>query len=156
MNTIGTVTDEKQGISWDDWQERNLLQEMHGVALRATLTKCDSIAVLLLALVFWGYAADYQAVLGFVCVRRRRPGGIPGGRRAPVRMGDPLCRHGRAVQSSLSSVCTHGALGFHLCDRQHHGVRGFIVPAEAASDTFGCGVLNQQSSHERRRLCKTR
>ena len=66
MNTIGTVTDEKQGISWDDWQERNLLQEMHGVALRATLTKCASIAVLLLALVFWGYAADYQAVLGFV------------------------------------------------------------------------------------------
>ena len=66
MNTIGTVTNEKQGPSWHDWQERNRLQDRHGVALRAKLTKYALVAVLLLAVVFWGYAADYQAVLGFV------------------------------------------------------------------------------------------
>ncbi|HSB13604.1 MAG TPA: DUF6804 family protein [Bryobacteraceae bacterium] len=66
MNTIGTVTNEKQGLSWRDWQERNHLQDLHRVALRAKLTKYASIVVLLLAVVFWSYAADYQAVLGFV------------------------------------------------------------------------------------------
>lgn len=66
MNTIETVIHEKQGISWHDWQERNRLQDLRGVALRGKLTKYASIAVLLLAVVFWGRAADYQAVLGFV------------------------------------------------------------------------------------------
>ena len=66
MNTIGTVTNEKQGLSWRDWQERNHLQDLRGLALRAKLTKYASIVVLLLAVVFWSYAADYQAVLGFV------------------------------------------------------------------------------------------
>lgn len=66
MNTIGTVTNEKRGLSWRDWQERNHLQDLRGLALRAKLTKYASIVVLLLAVVFWSYAADYQAVLGFV------------------------------------------------------------------------------------------
>ena len=66
MNTIETVINEKQGLPWHDWQERNRLQELHGVALRATLTKYASIAALLLAVVFWGYAADYQVWLSFV------------------------------------------------------------------------------------------
>ncbi len=66
MNTIGTVTNEKQGLSWHNWQEMNRLQDLHGVALRAKLTKYASIAVLLLAAGFWSYAADYQALVGFV------------------------------------------------------------------------------------------
>jgi len=66
MNTIETAIHEKQGISWYDWQERNRLQDLRGVASRAKLTKYASIAVLLLAVVFWQRAADYQAVLGFV------------------------------------------------------------------------------------------
>jgi hypothetical protein len=66
MHTVGTAINEKPGISWDDWQERNRLQDLRGVALRAKLTKYVSIAVLLLALVFWGRAADYQVFLAFV------------------------------------------------------------------------------------------
>ena len=66
LNTIGTVTNEKQGLSWRDWQERNHLQDLRGLALRAKLTKYASIVVLLLAVVFWSHAADYQVLLGFV------------------------------------------------------------------------------------------
>ena len=73
MNTIGTVTNEKQGLSWHDWQERNLLQDLRGVALRAKLTKYASMAALLLAVVFWSYAPNYQAWLGFaVCAGAAR------------------------------------------------------------------------------------
>ena len=69
MDTTNEANNEKRGISWHDWQERNRLQDLHGVALRAKLTKWASIAALLLAVVFWNRAADYQAVLGFVvCV----------------------------------------------------------------------------------------
>lgn len=68
MNTTRTLTDEKRGISWPDWQARNRRQDLHGVALRAKLTKYASMAVLLLAVVFWSHAADYQVLLGFaVC-----------------------------------------------------------------------------------------
>jgi hypothetical protein len=66
MTTITALTDDKRGISWTDWLERNRLQDLRGVALRAKLTKYAAIAVLLLALVFWSYAADYQVWLGFV------------------------------------------------------------------------------------------
>jgi hypothetical protein len=66
MNTIRTLTNEKSGIPWHDWQERNHLQDLRGAALRAKLTKYASMAMLLLAVVFWSYAADYQAVLRFV------------------------------------------------------------------------------------------
>jgi hypothetical protein len=66
MNTMNQLSNEKRGITWHDWQERNRLQDLHGVALRAKLTKYASIAVLLLALVFWGYAVDFQILLRFV------------------------------------------------------------------------------------------
>jgi len=69
MNTIGTVTKEKQGLSWPDWLERNHLQDLHGVAVRTKWTKYASMAVLLAALVFWSDVANYQILLGFlVCV----------------------------------------------------------------------------------------
>ncbi|MEN6537558.1 MAG: hypothetical protein ABFD89_28150 [Bryobacteraceae bacterium] len=58
MNTIGTVADEKSGIAWHDWLDRNRLQDLRGVALRAKLTKYASMTVLLLAVVFWCHAAD--------------------------------------------------------------------------------------------------
>ncbi len=68
MNTIRTLTNEKRGLSWHDWQERNHLQDLRGMALRAKLTKYASMTVLLLAVVFWSYAADYQVLLWFaVC-----------------------------------------------------------------------------------------
>jgi hypothetical protein len=66
MNTMNQLSNEKRGITWHDWQERNRLQDLHGVALRAKLTKYASVAVLLLALVFWGYAVDFQILLRFV------------------------------------------------------------------------------------------
>lgn len=68
MNTTKQVTEDARGLSWKDWQERNRVQYSRGVALRATLTKYASMAVLLLAVVFWSYAADYQVLLNFaVC-----------------------------------------------------------------------------------------
>ena len=68
MNTIGTATNKRQGLSWHDLQERNRFQDLRGVALRAKLTKHASLAVLLLAVVFWSHAADYHVLLEFaVC-----------------------------------------------------------------------------------------
>jgi len=64
MNT--TVIDEKRGISWPDWQAQNRLQDLHGVASRAKLTKYAAMAALLLVLAFWGRAADYHTWLSFV------------------------------------------------------------------------------------------
>lgn len=82
MNTIGTVTNEKQGISWQDWRERNRLQDQRGVASRAKLTKYASVAVLLLAVVFWGSAANYQVLLWFaVCAGAVRVAFHAGGMR---------------------------------------------------------------------------
>jgi FtsH-binding integral membrane protein len=46
MNTTATVTNKEQGL--------------------AKLTQYASVAGLLLAVVFWSYTADYQAVLRFV------------------------------------------------------------------------------------------
>jgi len=66
MNKTATVINEQLGLSWDDWQERNRLQDLRGVALRVRLTKFASMAMLILALVFWTYAEDYRMVLGFV------------------------------------------------------------------------------------------
>lgn len=66
MNTIGTSPDEERDLAWHDWQERNRLQDLRGVALRVKLTKYASMAVLVLAVVFWSYAADYQVLLRFV------------------------------------------------------------------------------------------
>jgi hypothetical protein len=69
MNTIRTLPDEERERAWHDWQERNRLQDLRGVALRAKLTKYAAMAVLLLAVVLWSYAADYQLLLRFVvCV----------------------------------------------------------------------------------------
>jgi hypothetical protein len=68
MNTMNEPANEMGGISWHDWLERNRREELRGVALRARLTKYAAMAALLLSVVFWGSAADYQAVLGFaVC-----------------------------------------------------------------------------------------
>jgi hypothetical protein len=68
MNTISTLPNENNGHPWHNWQERNHLQDLRGVALRAKLTKYASMAVLLLALVFWSRAADHQILLGsLVC-----------------------------------------------------------------------------------------
>ncbi len=68
MNTIRTVADEKRGLSWHDWQEKNRLRDLRGVATRAKLTKYAARTALFLALVFWSHALDYQAVLAFaVC-----------------------------------------------------------------------------------------
>lgn len=68
MNTAKLVTEDARGISWHDWQERNRFQDSRGVALRAMLTKCAAIAVLLLALPFWSYTAEYRVLLSFaVC-----------------------------------------------------------------------------------------
>jgi hypothetical protein len=66
MNTIRALTSEERDLTWRAWQERNHLQDLHGAALRAKLTKYGSMAVLLLAVLFWSYAADYQVLLGFV------------------------------------------------------------------------------------------
>ena len=66
MNTIDELANENKGISWHDWQERNHLQDLRGVALRAKLTKYAAMVVVLLAVLFWSYAAEYQAVLGLV------------------------------------------------------------------------------------------
>jgi len=68
MNTMNEPANEKGGISWPEWLERNRREDLRGVALRAKLTKYAAMAALLLSVVFWGSAADYQAVLEFaVC-----------------------------------------------------------------------------------------
>ena len=73
MDTTNELNNEKRGISWHDWLERNRLQDLRGVALRAKLTKCASIAALLLAVVFWGSSANYQVLLRFaVCAGAAR------------------------------------------------------------------------------------
>lgn len=68
MNPLPVVTNEQREVTWRAWQEKNHLQEVRGVDLRAKLTKYASIAVLLLTVLCWGYAAEYQLFVRFaVC-----------------------------------------------------------------------------------------
>lgn len=66
MHTEQTPMNERQGLSWPDWQARNRRQDRRGAALRAKLTSGAAAAALVLALSFWGRAADYHAWLGVV------------------------------------------------------------------------------------------
>lgn len=57
-----------KGLSWLAWQEKNHLQDVRGVNLRAKLTRYAAIAVLLVTILLWSRAADYQVFVSFaVC-----------------------------------------------------------------------------------------
>jgi len=66
MNTIRALTSQERDLTWRAGQERNRLQDLHGAALRAKSTKYACMAVLLLAVLFCSYAADYRVLLGLV------------------------------------------------------------------------------------------
>jgi hypothetical protein len=68
MNALRVATNEKTDLAWRAWQAKNRLQDERGVNLRARLTKCAVIAVLLLTITCWSYAADYHLFVRFaVC-----------------------------------------------------------------------------------------
>jgi hypothetical protein len=69
MNSPKVVTDEERDFAWRVWQEKGRRQDQEGLDFRAKLTKYATIAVLLLAVIGWSHAADYQIFVRFaVCL----------------------------------------------------------------------------------------
>ena len=56
------------GLTWKVWQPRNRLRVLQGLNLRVRLTKCAAGAVLLLTVLLWSNAGQYDRLVRFaVC-----------------------------------------------------------------------------------------
>ena len=62
-NPLNLVTDQSKGLAWPAGQDRNRIQDAHGLDLRAQWTKCAAVAMMLPIVLFSSYAAGYQVGL---------------------------------------------------------------------------------------------